>query len=61
MKYDTWQEFAWAKQVGVTGFPSVLLFTNNVLYAIALGFNTFDGMSKAVESILTKSTEVSST
>lgn len=51
IKMETRQQFMWSNQVGVRGFPAVLLYTGETLYAVTLGYNTFEGMKKAVESI----------
>ncbi|MDH5598955.1 MAG: DsbA family protein [Cyclobacteriaceae bacterium] len=47
-RYATKQQFEWARKIGVTGFPTVVLFTNNNLYAISLGYSDYEKMNQAV-------------
>ncbi|MBX2841194.1 MAG: DsbA family protein [Flammeovirgaceae bacterium] len=51
IRKETYEDFVWAKQVGVTGFPTVIYKDEETLYAVALGYNTFENMKKTIFNI----------
>ena len=52
MRMETWQEFTWAKQVGISSLPSLALNHQEKFFAVSLGYSTFDIMKGTVEKIL---------
>lgn len=52
MRKDTNDDFMWAKQVGVTGFPTLLLGNNSELHAISMGYSPFETIEEVMEKIL---------
>ncbi|WP_020527546.1 DsbA family protein [Flexithrix dorotheae] len=51
IRKETYEDFVWAKQVGVTGFPTVIYKYEDTLYAVALGYNSFENMKKTIFNI----------
>ncbi|MEN7548550.1 DsbA family protein [Rapidithrix thailandica] len=49
---ETYDDFTWAQQIGVTGFPSVILSYNQELFALALGYRTFEDMDEIIRKII---------
>lgn len=54
MKAQTLSDFQWAQQVGAKSFPTLAFQHNNQLYAVAIGYRTFDEVKKVVDDILSK-------
>ena len=52
VRKETTDDFLWAKNVGVTGFPTVILKHEGQLFALALGYSTFERMKKHMDNIL---------
>ncbi len=52
MKAQTLSDFQWAQQVGAKSFPTLALQHDNQLYAVAIGYRTFDEIKTVVEGIL---------
>jgi putative protein-disulfide isomerase len=48
------QDFYTSKQLGLTGFPTLLLEINGKYYAISRGFSDFNSLDKQLSSILKK-------
>jgi len=51
-KQRTRDDFTFARQLGVSAFPTVLLYHEGHLNLVAYGFTTFDQMSKIIEPVL---------
>lgn len=52
VRKDAHDDFSWAKQVGVKGFPTMLLQHRGELHAIAMGYSTFERMNRIVGNVL---------
>ena len=50
-KSKTFKEFAFVKQLGINGFPAVLLFHKNKYYSISSGFAKYEDVKEIIESI----------
>ena len=51
-KKQSYQDFTEARQFDITGFPSVVLTFKNDLYALALGYSTFEKMDKIISAVI---------
>jgi putative protein-disulfide isomerase len=51
MKAATQADFQLASQMGVRGFPSLLLNVDGKLYPIANGYMSFEGLKKNIEKV----------
>jgi putative protein-disulfide isomerase len=47
----TWEEFSLAREIGVNGFPSVLLFTDERGYQLSRGYATFTELEARIAQI----------
>ncbi|MDX2249258.1 MAG: DsbA family protein [Bacteroidia bacterium] len=52
IRKETTDDFLWARQVGANSFPTMLIQHNRTLWAIAIGYSTFDRMDMIVKRIL---------
>jgi putative protein-disulfide isomerase len=51
LKYDTRADFQLANEMGVRGFPSVVMRHNGKLYMIANGYTTADELLKVIAKV----------
>lgn len=52
VRKETTDDFMWARQVGANSFPTMLLQYEQTLWAIAIGYSTFERMDAIVQRIL---------
>ncbi|MCB9234107.1 MAG: DsbA family protein [Bacteroidia bacterium] len=52
VRKETVDDFMWAKQVGVTGFPTLVFGNSQELYAVSLGYAPYASMDRTMQSIL---------
>ncbi|MEP0043334.1 MAG: DsbA family protein [Reichenbachiella sp.] len=52
-KQLVYQDFAKAQQMGVRGFPAVVLKRGEQYYAVSMGYSDYDKMKTTLESIIT--------
>lgn len=46
------QDFQYAQQLGVRGFPAVVLQQEDKYTAVSMGYSTFEKMKETVEQLL---------
>jgi len=51
-KQQSYEEFNEARQYGITGFPSVVFTHKEDLYALAVGYSTFEKMDKIISEVI---------
>lgn len=51
-KKQCYKDFTEAGQYGITGFPSVVFTHKKDLYALALGYSTFERMDKIISEVI---------
>ena len=51
-KKQCYEDFAKARQYDITGFPSVVFTYKDDLYALALGYSTFEKMDKIISEVI---------
>ncbi|MEZ4772791.1 MAG: DsbA family protein [Bacteroidia bacterium] len=51
VRKETTDDFLWARQVGANSFPTMLLQHNRTLWAISIGYSTFERMDAIVQRI----------
>ena len=51
VKKETWEDFAWAKQIGVKGFPTVVFWNGEEAIALATGYSDFETMNRILEKV----------
>jgi hypothetical protein len=50
MKQETLGDFHWCQQIGVTGFPTVLLREDDKLAALTIGYQPFERLQPALDA-----------
>ena len=54
VKKETNDDFMWCRQVGVHSFPTVILYDNDQLYALAIGYATYHELIARMKGIMQK-------
>lgn len=50
MKQETLEDFRWCQQVGVTGFPTVVLREDDKMAALTVGYQPFENLQPALDA-----------
>lgn len=50
MKHETLADFSWCQEVGITGFPTVVLREDDKLAALTIGYQPFENLQPALDA-----------
>lgn len=57
LKKQVWEEFAYCRELGVTGFPTLLGQNDGGYVALSRGYQSFDALSPLIDGWLEKKTD----